>query len=348
MWPFLAVILVSLSITVATTPLVMRLAWRLDIVQHPERPRDIHPSPIPRIGGLALVAGFLAAAILSIWLPVVRTDLPDEFIRLRGLLIGCVLATGFGLIDDRYELPPAAQFAAQFVLAGIAIGHLIFIEVFTNPLTNRQIAEALPWWVMVPLTLFWFLGTMNTVNWLDGLDGLASGVVAIASAIFAIHMLRLGQDSVALLALALLGATVGFLPFNFNPARTFMGTTGTLFLGYALAALSIMAGAKVATMLLVLGIPILDVAWQIIARIRRGSSPFRGDRGHLHHRLYDAGLSQRQVVVSYWGVCALLGAFALLLPAPIYKLIAILIFGAVAGLFFVYLARVKPLQETPT
>lgn len=347
MWPFLVVILVGLSITVAMTPLVMQLAWRLHLVQRPERPRDVHLRPVPRIGGLAMVVGFVAAALLSVWLPVARTNPdPNEFLKLRGLLIGCLLAAGFGLLDDRYELPPGTQFAAQFVLTGVAIAHVIFIEVFTNPLTNRQV-DTLPFWQMVPLTLFWFLGTMNTVNWLDGLDGLAAGVVAIASAIFAAHMIRLDQYSVALLALALLGTTAGFLPFNFNPARTFMGTTGALFLGYALASLSIMAGAKVATMLLVLGIPILDVAWQIIARLRRGSSPFRGDRGHLHHRLYDAGLSQRQVVVGYWAICALLGALALLLPAPIYKLFAIVLFAGVAGLFFFYLARARPLGEAP-
>lgn len=292
-----------------------------------------------------MVLGFLIAALLTLWLPVVRTDVPNEFIRLRGLLIGGALAGLFGILDDQYDLPPTVQFGGQFLLAGIAIFHLIFIEVFTNPLTSRQIAAPLPTWQMVPLTLVWFLGTMNTVNWLDGLDGLAAGVVAIASAIFAIHMMRLNQDSVALLALGLLGVTIGFLPFNFNPARMLMGTTGSLFLGYALAALSIMAGAKVATMLLVLGIPILDVAWQIIDRLRRGSSPFRGDRGHLHHRLYDAGFSQRQVVLSYWGVCALLGAMALLLPAPIHKLMALIGFGLLAGLFFVYLAKRHPVCE---
>jgi UDP-GlcNAc:undecaprenyl-phosphate GlcNAc-1-phosphate transferase len=122
-----------------------------------------------------------------------------------------------------------------------------------------------------------------------------------------------------------LGSTLGVLPFNFNPARTFIGSSGAFFLGYALAALSIMAGAKVATLLLVLGIPILDVAWQIISRVRRGLPPWVGDRGHLHHRLFDAGLSQRQVVLTYWAFSALFGLLALLLPARIYKLYAILL-----------------------
>ncbi|HBY95738.1 MAG TPA: undecaprenyl/decaprenyl-phosphate alpha-N-acetylglucosaminyl 1-phosphate transferase, partial [Chloroflexi bacterium] len=171
---------------------------------------------------------------------------------------------------------------------------------------------------------------MNTVNWLDGLDGLAAGVAAIASAVFAIHMLRLGQVSVALLPLALLGATVGFLPFNFNPARSFMGSTGSLFLGYALAALAIIAGAKVASLLLVLAVPILDAAWLVVSRLRHGHNPMRGGRDHLHYRLYDAGLSQRQVVLGYWVVTAFFGALALLLPARIYKLYALLLAAGLA------------------
>ncbi len=332
-------LLVSFTVTLVAVLPVMRLAWRWGLVQHPHRPRDVHTQPIPRAGGVAIVLGFLVAVGVAQWLPVERTD-PNEAVRLQGLVLGSLLAAIVGLMDDRRELSAKAQLLAQLVLAAIAIGHLIFIERFRNPLTGELVV--VPAWVMVPFTLFWFLGAMNTLNWLDGLDGLAAGVAAIAGIVFAAHMIRLGQYSVALLPLALVGATLGFLPFNFNPARVFMGTTGSLFLGYALAALSIMAGAKVATMLLVLGIPILDVAWQIVARLRRGASPFQGDRGHLHHRLYDAGYSQRQVVVGYWGICALLGLLALLLPAPVYKLLALVIFGGVGLLVLWHLARSAP------
>ncbi|MDQ7030252.1 MAG: MraY family glycosyltransferase [Ardenticatenia bacterium] len=326
---FLVPLLVGFGVTVAAVPPTMWLAGRWRLIQHPRRPQDVHVRPVPRAGGVAMVLGFLVAVAVAQWLPVERSD-PNEVIRLRGLVVGAVLAAVAGLVDDRRELPPGPQLAVQVGLALVAAWHLIFIERFRNPVDGSLVV--VPLWIVVPFTVLWFVGTMNTLNWLDGLDGLAAGVAAIAGTIFALHMLRMQQYSVALLPLALVGSALGFLPYNFNPARVFMGTTGSLFLGYTLAALSIMAGAKVATMLLVLAVPILDVAWQIVARLRRGVSPFQGDRGHLHHRLYDAGYSQRQVVVGYWGVCAFLGALALLLPAPLYKLLALTFFGSLGAL----------------
>ncbi len=338
---FLIPLLVGMGVTLAAVPPTMWLAQRWHLVQHPHRAQDVHVRPVPRAGGLAIALGFLVAVAVAQGVPVERSD-PNELIRLRGLVVGAVLAAVAGLVDDRHELPPAPQLAVQLGLALVAAWHLIFIERFRNPFDGSLVV--VPAWIMVPFTVLWFMGTMNTMNWLDGLDGLAAGVAAIAGAVFALHMIRLEQYSVALLPLALVGSTLGFLPYNFNPARVFMGTAGSLFLGYTLAALSIMAGAKVATMLLVLAIPILDVAWQIVARLRRGASPFRGDRGHLHHRLYDAGLSQRQVVVGYWGVCAFLGALALLLPAPVYKLLALTLFG---GLGALVLRALVPAHASP-
>ncbi len=337
---FIIVVAVGLLGSGLTTPFFMHMGEQWGLVQAPLRNRDVHIHPVPRIGGLGMLVGFLAAVAVALLLPVPRTD-PNEFIRLRGLVVGALLAAAIGLYDDRYELPPAPQLLAQVALGIVAAAHLIFIEIFRNPFTGELIGP-LPWWLVWPLTIFWFVGTLNTINFLDGLDGLAAGVAAIASTVFAIHMVRLEQYSVALLAFALLGATVGFLPYNFNPARTFMGTTGAYFLGYTLAALGIMAGAKVATFLLVLIIPILDVAWQIVRRIRHGKSPFHGDRGHLHHRLYDAGLSQRQVVLTYWGICALFGTLALVLPTPVFKLLAISIVSLGALAFFWHLARQQP------
>lgn len=332
MGPFLLVPLVAFFVTVATTPVTIWLARRWRLVQPPTRAQDVHGNTVPRMGGPAIVAGFVAAVGVGLALPVARTD-PLELTRIAGLLAGSVVALGAGVIDDRWELGPGPQFAAQFLLAGIAISTTIFIKHVNNPFGPGFLwhpSEGFPLWIVIPLTTAWFVGTINTVNWLDGLDGLAAGVAAIASAVFAVHMLRLGQVSVAPLPLALLGATLGFLPFNFNPARTFMGSSGSLLLGYALAALAIIAGAKVASLLLVLAVPILDAAWLILLRWHRGHNPMRGARDHLHHRLYDAGLSQRQVVLSYWVVTAFFGALALLLPARIYKLYALLLAAAFA------------------
>jgi UDP-GlcNAc:undecaprenyl-phosphate GlcNAc-1-phosphate transferase len=173
---------------------------------------------------------------------------------------------------------------------------------------------------------------MNTVNWLDGIDGLAAGTAAIMSGVLALHMIREGQLSVALLPLALLGAAAGFLPFNFNPARLFMGSSGSYFLGWTLAALGIIAGAKVATVLLVMGLPILDVAWLIVNRWRRGGSHGLGESGrdHLHHRLLDMGFTPRQIVLGYYAFCLAFGAAALGLENRLYKVAALLVLAALA------------------
>ncbi|HYN87674.1 MAG TPA: MraY family glycosyltransferase [Ardenticatenaceae bacterium] len=338
---FLLIPVVAFVITVASAPIVMRLARHWGLVQPATRPRDIHVGSIARAGGIAMFLGFAVGAIASLLLPVERED-AHELTRFTGLLLGSTVAAVAGWADDRWEFGPGIQFAVQFLLGGIATATTIWIKHVNDPLGPGYLWDptlGFPIWIVIPVTLAWYVGTINTVNWLDGLDGLAAGVAAIASAVFAAHMLRLGQLSVALLPLALLGATLGFLPFNFNPARTFMGSAGSYFLGYALAALAIIAGAKVASLLLVLAIPILDAAWLIVSRVRRGQSPMRGGRDHLHHRLYDAGLSQRQVVLSYWAVTAFFGLLALLLPARIYKLYALLLVGSLALLVLWALAR---------
>jgi UDP-GlcNAc:undecaprenyl-phosphate/decaprenyl-phosphate GlcNAc-1-phosphate transferase len=167
---------------------------------------------------------------------------------------------------------------------------------------------------------------MNTVNFLDGLDGLVGGVTVIAGVILFLHNYILDEYSIALLPLALIGATVAFLFFNFPPARIFLGS-GAYVLGFALAVLAIIGGAKLATALLALGIPILDVAWQIVNRVRAGRSPFSGDRGHLHHRLYDSGLSTRVIVLMYYALTAIFGAAALILPSGFPKTIALVVIG---------------------
>jgi len=233
-------------------------------------------------------------------------------------------------VDDRWELSWRGQLLAQLGAAAIAIATLIFIERVNNPFTDAQIVfpDLLVW----ALTAFWFLGAMNTVNWLDGLDGLAAGVGAILCAVLVIHMLFRAEPpqlSVAILPLALLGATLGFLPWNFHPARIFMGSSGSYFLGFALAALGIIGGARMATVLMVLGLPIVDVAWLIWRRWRRGVSPGQGGRDHLHFRLLDLGFGQRQIVLGYYAFCAAFGLLALGIGPRIYKLLALLALGLV-------------------
>ncbi|MFQ5593809.1 MAG: glycosyltransferase family 4 protein [Anaerolineae bacterium] len=323
---------VAFGVSLTLTPAVARLARRLRVVDIPHAPKHVHARPIPRWGGLALSLGFFAATAVIYWLHgtgrMPQPSDPADWLRLRGILLGAGVASLFGAYDDWRELVPWPQFAAQFVLAIIAISHTVFLERFWNPLTNELVI--IPLWLVIPITIFWVMGMMNTMNWLDGLDGLAAGVAAIAALLFAIHSyVRIGQLTVGLFPVALLGACIGFLPWNFHPARVFMGTAGSMFLGYNLAAFSLIAPAKLATALLVLGIPILDVAWQIMMRLRHGRAPWLADRSHLHHRLFDLGLSQRQVVIGYYAFCAGFGLLALVLTNRLYKLYALGLLGVI-------------------
>ena len=342
--PFVVVFVTAWGLALLITPLAGRLGLRLDIVDRPGGRRG-HRGVVSRLGGVAMCLAFTAAVLLSLptrsWLPAgpLGPD-PKEMTRLMAVLLGSTFICAFGLLDDRHELSPKFLYLGQTIAALIAIAGLVFIERVMNPFTNTL--AVFPWPLVIAFTLFWYVGMMNTVNFLDGLDGLAAGVTAITAAVLTVHMLREGQYSVALLPLALLGATLGFLPYNFHPARVFMGSCGALFLGFALAALSLVAGARVATILLVVSIPILDVAWQIFSRLRRGQSIGQGDRGHLHFRLLSLGLSQRQIVGLYWGFSAVFGVLALVLSSRLYKLTAIVGLGVVALIVLPIISRRSP------
>jgi UDP-GlcNAc:undecaprenyl-phosphate GlcNAc-1-phosphate transferase len=333
-WPFVLVFAVGLVVALIGTPLAAAWGRRLGIVDRPGARRQ-HKGVIPRTGGIALFAAFMAAALLAQWLPVPRQD-PKELTRFLGIAAGMVFLFIVGMIDDRYELPAGPQYAAQAIAGLIAILFLVFIERVMNPFTDELFI--FPFGFTVGFTLLWIIGMINTINFLDGLDGLAAGVGAIVSAVLAVHMLREGQYSVALLPLALLGATLGFLPFNFHPAKIFLGS-GSLILGYAIATLGIAAGAKMALLLLVLSIPIVDVAWLMISRLRAGESIGQADRRHLHFRLLELGLSQRQVVLLYYAYCALLGVSALLIDSRLLKLVALVVLGLATLGLLAWLAR---------
>jgi len=338
---FALVLLAAFLSALALTPLAAWLGRRLGLVDRPGGRRR-HAGVIPRTGGVALYAAFVAAVLLSLlarrWLPP-SPEGPDphETTRLVALLAGSTFIFLFGLWDDRRALGSLPQYAAQVVAALIAMSGLIFIERVMNPFTNQ--ITVFPWPFVVVFTLFWIVGMINTVNFVDGLDGLATGVAAVLAAVLAIHMVRVGQYSVALLPLALLGATLGFLPFNFYPARVFIGSSGSFFLGFAVATLGIIAGARVATVLLVFSVPILDVAWQVLRRLRAGQSIGQGDRGHLHFQLLDMGFSQRQIVLAYYAFCAALGALALFVSSRLYKAVAFLLLGVLVTLMLAYLSR---------
>ena len=278
---FVLVFATGFLIALVLTPLTARLALYTGAVDQP-RNRHQHAKPTPKLGGLPLFVALCAAIGISLLYP--RTD-AYEMPRLAGLFLGGALMFVTGIYDDHHELSALPQLIAQTVAAGIAVASGVLIHEIPNPFAGQTVPfEA---WFAALVTLFWLVGMMNTINWLDGIDGLAAGVVVIAGFMLFVHTFRLEQHSLALLALALIGSVLGFLLFNFFPAQVFLGSAGASVLGFALGALSIIGGAKVGTALLVLGIPILDVAWQILHRVRAGKSPFSADRGHLHHRLLD-------------------------------------------------------------
>lgn len=310
--------------------LAIRAGIRFGIADQPGGRRK-HARVTSRLGALPLFGAFTLTALISRAFGVTSLD-PNEPARLAAFLFGGCVVFALALLDDKFNLPPRWQFVLQIVATFIAIAGMVFIERFTNPFTRQEVIlpEALGPILgnaaVVALTLVWFLGMMNTVNFLDGVDGLASTVALIAAGVVAIHMLREGQYSVALLPIALIGTLLGFLVFNFPPAKIFLGG-GALYLGYTLACAGIIGGAKIALLLLVMGLPIADVLWQVIDRMRHGRSPTSSDRGHLHLRLADAGWPATRIIALYATACILFGGAALLPMPPLAKLITL------AGLF---------------
>jgi UDP-N-acetylmuramyl pentapeptide phosphotransferase/UDP-N-acetylglucosamine-1-phosphate transferase len=334
LWVYGLVLIVATGVTVLLTPVAIRLGVRWGMVAVPGGRRK-HKGRVPVPGGLAIFPAFVCAALLPVALGVHRID-ALELTRLTGILLGMGIVWIMGFLDDRYRFHFLPQFLGLAAAAVVAILFQVFIELFNNPFTDAQVK--VQWYLMVPITLVWIIGMTGTVNVLDGLDGLATGVTAIAALVLFIHMLRLGQYSVSLLPLALLGCCLGFLVFNFSPARIFLGG-GAYLLGYGLATISIVSGAKVASALLVLWPPILDVLWQGYARWRRGQSLGLGDRGHLHFRLADMGWPQTRIVILYYAITALLGAVALLSPTRILKLVVLSIAGVLLLVLFIMLTR---------
>jgi UDP-GlcNAc:undecaprenyl-phosphate/decaprenyl-phosphate GlcNAc-1-phosphate transferase len=338
---FFIVLSISLGVTLLLTPVMGALGRRWGIVSKfgGRRLSEGDARRVSKLGGAALFAGFAAGVMAAQAMPVLRAD-GYELIRLIGLLVGGTVIFGVGVLDDIFELTPFQQFLGQFAAAAIAILFQIFIEFFNNPLTGQQ-TDPWAYWVTVAISFFWLVGMMNTVNWLDGADGLAAGVACIAGVVlFANSAFRVepAQISVSLLHLALVGASFGFLVYNFHPARIVMGG-GAPFLGYVLAVLSIIGGAKMATILLVMGLPLLDSVWQVLNRVRQGKNPFTGDRGHLHFRLQDMGVSTRTMVLGYYLFCAVFGGLTLITDSQLFKFVAMGVMVLLALVGFVIVQR---------
>lgn len=303
--------IVSFAFTFATTPLVRRFAFKIGAIDIPKDNRRMHKKPTPRIGGLAIIFGFTVATLCFAQ--------PSR--QLYGTLAGAAIIAVMGVIDDCKNLPAKLKFVIQIIAALVVVfAGDIKIDVFTNPnFLSDNPYWVLPEWLSVTLTVIWIVFITNAVNFIDGLDGLAAGVSAIMSISLVFISIRVGEYSIAILGIALMGSCFGFLPFNFNPAKIFMGDTGSTFLGFMLATLSIQGVFKsyavisFAVPLLILGLPLFDALFAMIRRIVRGQSPMTADRGHLHHRLVDMGFSQKQTVFILYAISGVLGITAVLL-----------------------------------
>ena len=375
----LAIFAVTLAISLGLTPLVRRFAIQRGMVDKPGADRRVHTIAVPRLGGLAMYIAFAAGILLMFGFNVhglqggLTGNSVFEPARILFALAGAGLVTLVMAVDDVRGVRPLPRLLWQIGAALLVIvpaliwpggpnlgesantlhydqGAGVLALSVQNPLGG---AIVLPLAVAVVLTIFWIVGMTNAINWIDGLDGLAGGVSVVACLVMFIITWRLEQYTLAYLPLILGAATLGFLPYNIHPARIFMGDSGAMFLGFALAVISIIGGAKMASVLLVLGIPLLDGVYMIIYRLYRGRSPLSADRGHLHHRLLDIGFSQQQVVLIFYLLCGIFGVLAFLLtsttdtlnilgfelPRGLYKLFALALLVVVLVGLMVFITR---------
>jgi UDP-GlcNAc:undecaprenyl-phosphate/decaprenyl-phosphate GlcNAc-1-phosphate transferase len=313
LWLIALATLAAFIVALLLTPVVRRLAERWGMVDVPER-RRVNVEPVPRAGGLATMTSFVVVALAAIAANSVLKVIPVPAdlggVGLLALLGGGVAAALLGLADDYLQLRARWQLIGQLALAIWAIALGIGVDTLNTPFGTTIHLEGV---AEVVFTAFWIVGMINAINFIDGLDGLSSGIGLIAAATLGTISLTVtvGQPYITLLCFVLAGALLGFLRWNFHPATVFAGTSGVMFLGYTLAILSILGTAKVAVALLVLGVPIIDTFWIIVRRVSQGSTPFAPDRGHLHHRLLDLGLSHRQAVLAIYGMCLALAILSL-------------------------------------
>ncbi len=329
-----AAFLFAYLLTFAVRVLCYKLGW----LDHPAA-RRVHTKAVPRLGGVAMFAAFALASFLFY-----KPGSSNEVIIYWLLMAASLFLVIVNAYDDIVGLKPLPKILAQTIAVLIILGpwdgvfHGILLFTFNNPFGREIMNPNLPWYQQptfflfihpaspatqpgislaaipaVLLTWFWAAGMMNTVNWIDGMDGLATGVVGIAGLFITIISFILQQQSIAILAAIFTGAVLGFLPHNWNPAKIFMGDSGSMFLGLGLAVLSVMGGAKLALALMVLGVPIIDVAVVIMNRIRRRQSPLHYDKTHLHHRLMATGLSVKQICYVMYGLALIFGLLAVTL-----------------------------------
>ena len=300
---------VSLLVAYVMTPPVKRFAEKVGAIDVPKDNRRVHDHPIPRMGGLAIFIGFMLSLIFFVPMST----------KVTGLLVGSVIIAVMGGVDDIVSLNPWVKLAGQIVAALVAIRCGLVFDVISNPNIFAEETYIEIGWLSIPLTMLWIVGCTNAVNLIDGLDGLAVGVSAISSLTMLIVSLFVSEPVVSIILAALTGACLGFMPYNLNPAKIFMGDVGSQLLGFVLSTASILGLFKLHAIitffvpLLALALPLADTIFAFFRRILHGQSPFKADKGHFHHRLLAMGLNQKQVVAVLYGISAVLGLLAVLM-----------------------------------
>ncbi|MCX7709415.1 MAG: undecaprenyl/decaprenyl-phosphate alpha-N-acetylglucosaminyl 1-phosphate transferase [Clostridia bacterium] len=306
-------------ITFCSTPIAKRIAFKIGAVDIPKDNRRMHKKPIARIGGLAIVSGFIISLLFNTVgaaFDMKGVFAPDK--QFWGMIAGVFIIVGVGIVDDIKQLRAKVKLVFQLLAAFIVVYTGTSIQVITNPFSDIGLTQLSPY-VSYPLTILWIVGITNAINLIDGLDGLAAGVSSISSLSLFFVSVILGDLNTAIVTAALAGSALGFLPYNFNPAKIFMGDTGATFLGFTLGVISIQgmlksfAAIALAIPILVLGLPLFDTVFAILRRLVKGKSIMEADRGHLHHRLIDMGLSHKQSVVVMYVASAALGLCAIVL-----------------------------------
>ncbi len=311
---YLVPLVASALIAYLLVPIVRRWAIQLGAVDAPGG-RRVHTTPTPRLGGIAITASILLVIVGTLLFAPEQLRFVDQTIvgidqNLVGVLVGILILVATGIWDDLHDLNPWVKLGLQTLAALAVVAFGVQIHWLSNPLGGLNIIVGYWTYLLVPI---WLLLMINVMNWFDGLDGLTSGLSVIASVIILALSLQpfVNQPATAWLAAIVAGAALGFLPWNWFPAKIFMGDSGSMVLGFLLGVFAIISGAKFATAALVLGIPILDAVWVVGRRIVTGQNPMQADRKHLHHRLLDAGLHPRTAVLTLYAIAITFGLIAL-------------------------------------
>ena len=301
---FAIVLLLTIIVSAISVPFVIKLAKKLNIVDKPDA-RKVHSRVMPRLGGLAIYIAFLAGYLYMSTI----IELPIS------IMVGATIIMLVGFIDDKFQIKPWQKLLGQLIAAIVVLSDGLFIKYLTIPFIDESVQVSL--WIAIPISLIWIIGVTNAVNLIDGLDGLASGVSIIAASAIFVMSLIMNDVIVAFLSIALIGSTLGFLFFNFHPAKIFMGDTGSLLLGYLLSILSLISFKQVTIItliipILILAVPIIDTAIAIIRRKLNRQRIMDADKNHLHHRLLAVGYSHRQAVLFIYSMAFFFGASAIL------------------------------------